>query len=189
MSSPRDVIGFEVRRNLKKKSFWFTSLLPPILIIIIISISIVSNHSASKSNQQQANTIAKTTKIAVLDDTGLINQQQLAKQHILIEPSQQAGIAAVKTDKIAAFFYYPKNVAKSSIEIYAQDQGFSFSSSYSTAATQLLKVDVIAKVGLLAKNNQIVQIIQNNPPVTTTTYKNGKQTNGLAGIIAPVYLC
>jgi ABC-2 type transport system permease protein len=185
MSRPRDVIGFEVRRNLKKKSFWLTSLIPPILILIIISINVASSHSANKSIQQQANTISKTAKIAVLDETELINKQQLTNQHILIEPTKQAGIAAAQADKLGAFFYYPKNVDKSGIEIYAQDQGIRFSSSYNTAAIELLKQDVIARVSLLAKNNQIVQIIQKDPPVTTITYKNGKQTYGLAGIIAP----
>lgn len=185
MSRPRDVISFEVRRNLKKKGFWFTSLMPPVLILIIISISIASSHSASQSSQQQANTISKTARIAVLDQTGLINKQQLRKERIVIEPTKQAGIAAVQADTLDAFFYYPKNVDKNGIEIYTQDQGLSLSSSYSTAAIQLLKQDVIARVSLLARNSQIVQIIQKDPSVTTTTYKNGKQTYGLAGIIAP----
>jgi ABC-2 type transport system permease protein len=185
MSRLRDVINFEVRRNLKKKGFWFTSFIPPILVIAIISISVISGNSATISSQQQANTISKTTKIAVLDKTGLINKRQLAKEHIATEPTKQAGIAAVQMNKLAAFIYYPKSVAKSGIEVYAQDQGISFSSSYSTAATELLNQAVIAKVSLLAKNSQIVQLIQKTPTVTTTTYKNGKQTNGLASIIAP----
>ena len=185
MSKLRDVVGFEVRRNLKKRSFWFTSLMPPILILVVIGISIVSSNSANKSSQQQANTISKTAKIAVLDETGLINNQQLTKLHVVIEPTKQAGIAAVQANKLDAFFYYPKDVAKSGIEIYAQDKGISNPPPYSAAATQLLKQDVITRVSLLAKNNQVVQVLQNDPTVTTTTYKNGKQTNGLAGIIAP----
>jgi len=185
MSKLRDVIGFEVRRNLKKKSFWVTSFLPPIIVIVIITISVASGNNANKTNQQQASTFTQTHKLAVLDETGLINKQELTKQHIIIEPTEKTGIAAVKSDKISAFFYYPKNVVNAGIEIYAQDQGISFSSSYSTAATQLLKQNVITRVSLLAKNSQIVQLIQNDPTVTTTAYKNGKQTNGLAGIIAP----
>lgn len=185
MSKIRNVIGFEARRNLKKRSFWFTSFMPPILILVIIGISVASSHGASTSSQQQANAVSKSTSIAVLDETGLINKQQLVKEHIITEPTKQAGIAAVQADKLDAFFYYPKNVSKSGIEIYAQDQGVSFSSSYGTAATQILKQDVIAKVSLLAKNSQIIQLIQKDPAVTTTTYKNGKQTYGLAGIIAP----
>ncbi len=185
MSKLRDVINFEVRRNLKKRSFWVTSLLPPILVIVVLGISIASSNNAKQTFQQQANTFTQTHKLAVLDETGLINTQQLTKQHVVIEPTKLDGIAAVKSDKISAFFYYPKNVSKSGIEIYAEDQGIDFSSSYSTAAVQILKQNVISKVSLLAKNNEIVQLIQKDPNVITTTYKNGKQTNGLAGIIAP----
>jgi ABC-2 type transport system permease protein len=115
----------------------------------------------------------------------LINERQLAKQHIIIEPTQQAGINAVKANKISAFFYYPKNVVKSGIDLYADNQGISLPSSYSTAATQILRQYVVARVSLLAKNSQVVQLIQKDPSVTTTTYKNGQQTNGLASIIAP----
>jgi ABC-2 type transport system permease protein len=185
MSRLNDVIGFEVKRNLKKKGFWFTSLMPPILMLIIFGISFVSSNNANKAAQQQADTFTKTHTLAVLDETGLIDRQLLTKQHITNEPTKQAGIAAVQSGQVSAFFYYPKDVTKDGIEIYAEDQGISFSSSYSAAATQLLKQDVIAKVSLLAKNSQIVQIIQKDPNVTTVTYKNGKQTNGLAGIIAP----
>jgi hypothetical protein len=63
----RDVVSFEVRRNIKKKSFWITSLMPPIIVIVIISISAASSHSAKSSSQQQADTISKNAKIAVLD--------------------------------------------------------------------------------------------------------------------------
>ncbi|HUC87699.1 MAG TPA: ABC transporter permease, partial [Candidatus Binatia bacterium] len=185
MSKMRDVINFEVRRNLKRKSFWIASLMPVVLVLGIIGISVASSNSASKTAQKQAATFITTHKLAVLDETGLINERQLAKDHITIEPTKQAGIAAVQNDKVGAFFYYPKNISGSGIEIYAQDQGLSFSSSYSTAATGLLQQEVIARVNLLAKNSQLTQIIQNGPKVTTTTYKNGKQTNGLAGIIAP----
>ncbi len=185
MSKLTDVAGFEVRRNLRKRGFWFTSLMPPVLILAVIAISVVSSNSASKSSQQQADTISKTAKIAILDRTGLINKQQLTKQHLAIEPTKQAGIAAVQANKLDAFFYYPPDVSKSGIDIYAQDQGISNTPPYGTAATALLRQDVISRVSSLANNNQIVPILQNDPAVTTTTYKNGKVTNGLAGIIAP----
>jgi ABC-2 type transport system permease protein len=185
MSEMRIVINFEVRRNLKKKSFWFASLMPIVIFLVIVGISITSSNSASKTAQQQASAYTTTHKLAVLDETGLINEHQLTKQHIVIEPTKQAGILAVQNNKIDAFFYYPKNVSKNGIDIYAQDQGVSFSSSYSAAAVQLLKQDVIARVSLLAKNSQVSQIIQNDPSVTTITYKNGKKTNGLANMIAP----
>ena len=185
MSKLRDVISFEVRRNIKKKSFWIASLMPPIIVIIIIGISAASSNSAKTSSQQQANSISKNAKIAVLDETGLINQQQLAKIHITVEPTKDAGIAAVKADKLDAFFYYPRDITKNGIEIYSQDKGISLTPPYNAASIALLKQNVVSKAILLTHNSQMVQLLQNDPNVTAVTYKNGKQTNGTANLIAP----
>jgi len=181
----RDVVSFEVRRNIKKKSFWITSLMPPIIVIVIISISAASSHSAKSSSQQQADTISKNAKIAVLDETGLISQQQLSKIHIAVEPTKDVGIAAVKADKLDAFFYYPSNITKSGIEIYSQDKGISLTPPYNAASIALLKQNVVSEANLLTHNSQIVQLLQYDPNVTAITYKNGKQTNGIANLIAP----
>jgi len=185
MNKLSDVLRFEIFRSLKKKSFWFTALSIPILIVIIISISIVSSNHANKNSQQQAQSITKTSKIAILDDTGLINTKLLAKLNIMIEPSQQAGINAVETKKIDAFFFYPKNVTKTGIDVYSQDKGITLSSPYSTEAIALLKSDVIAKAGAATRSTQVVQLLEADPAINTTTYQNGKEVNSDANLIAP----
>lgn len=185
MSKLGEVVNFEVLRALKKKSFWYAAFAPPIIILVIFGISYISNHNAESSNQQQAQNYTKTAKVAIFDQSGLINQSYLARQHVAHEPSEQAGIAAVKANKLDAFFYYPSNVAKTGIDVYVQDHGITFSPAYETAAVQLLKQDVIAAVSTATRNSQEVQILQTDPMVNTTTYKNGQQTNGLASMIAP----
>ncbi len=185
MASIRDVINFEVFRTLRKKSFWFATIAPPIIILTIFGISYLSSRSASKNSQQQYQTFSQTAKIAVLDDSGLINQQELTDQQIIIEPTKQAGIDAVKAGKLDAFFYYPKNVTGAGIEVYAQDQGITFTPPYNVAATDLLKQNAIATVDKSVNNSQLVKLLQKDPSVITTTYKNGVQTNEIASIIAP----
>lgn len=184
-SNLRDVIDFEVKRNLKKKTFWYTTIALPVIIIAIFAINYASSSHADKSSQQQTTSYSKTAKLAVFDDSGLLNQQKLIRQRILIEPNIQAGITQVKDGNLTAFFYYPKNVAKVGIQVYAQDQGITFTPPYNTLAIQILKQSVITKIRNATNDPQAVQILQTDPNVTATTYKNGVQTKGLASTIAP----
>jgi ABC-2 type transport system permease protein len=186
MSKLSDVIGFEVRRNLKKKTFWYTSLFLPVIIIALFAISHASSNHASNSSQQQTSSYSKTAKLAVLDETGLINKQALISDHIVIEPDKQAGIDGVKDGKLTAFFYYPADVTKVGIQVYAQDQGITFTPPYNALASQLLSQSAVATVNSDTHDSEAVQILQESPSVTATTYKNGVETNGLAGIVAPI---
>jgi len=181
----RDVILFEVPRAIKKRSFWFASLLPVVIILVVLGISVISSNNAKKADQQTTQVITKTANIGVLDETGLIDEQQISKQHITLEPTVAAGITAVRTKQLDAFIYYPKDVTKTGIKLYAQDKGISLSQPYSVEATQLLRLDVIAQVSATTRNPQLVQILETGPNVTTTTFKNGVQINSLANLVAP----
>ena len=186
MSKLSTVVDFEVRRNLKKKTFWYTTLALPVIIIAVFAITQASSNHASNSSQQQTSSYSKTAKLAVLDETGLINKRELISQHIVIEPNEQAGIDGVKDGELTAFFYYPKNVTKAGIQVYAQDQGITFTPPYNALASQLLSQNAVATVISATHDSEAVQILQKNPSVTATTYKNGAETNGLAGIVAPI---
>lgn len=186
MSKLRTVIGYEVRRNIKKKTFWFTTLALPVIIISVFAITRASSNNANNSSQQQTSSYSKTAKLAVLDETGLINKQSLISQHIVIEQSEQAGINGVKNGDLTAFIYYPKNVTKVGIQVYAQDQGITFTPPYNALASQLLSRSAVAKVSSVTHNSVAVQILQENPSVSATTYKNGYETNDIATIVAPI---
>ena len=186
MSKLSTVVGYEVRRNLKKKTFWFTTLALPVIIISVFAITQASSNSANSSSQQQTSSYSKTAKLAVLDETGLVNKQALIKQHIVIETSEQTGINGVKDGQLTAFIYYPKDVSKAGIQVYAQDQGISFTPPYNALATQLLSQSAVSKVSAATHNSQAVKILQVSPSVTATTYKNGIETNDLASIVAPI---
>jgi ABC-2 type transport system permease protein len=185
MSRLGDVIGFEVRRNLKKKTFWYTTIALPVIIIAVFAINYASSNHADKSSEQQATSYSKTAKLAVLDETGIVNKQSLISRHIVIEPDKQAGINGVEDGQLTAFFYYPGDVAKAGIQVYAQDQGITFTPPYNALASQLLNQSAVAKISAATHHSQAVQILQKNPSVTATTYKHGTEINGLANIIAP----
>ncbi|MGD1003578.1 MAG: ABC transporter permease, partial [Minisyncoccia bacterium] len=180
-----NIINFEVLRALKKKSFWIASAAPLVLILVVLGIEYLSTKSAATNMTQQAQAFSATAKIGEFDDSGLISQQLLMTQHITIEPSKDAGVTAVKSGVLDAFFYYPKDPSTMAVEVYAEDAGISFSPPYNAAATQLLRQSVIDEVSTATKNNQAVQILETSPAVTATTYKNGVETEGLMGVIAP----
>ena len=186
MSKLSEVIGFELRRNLKKKTFWFTTLFLPVVIIAVFTITQVSSNYATNSSQQQTTSYSKTAKLAVLDETGLLNKPTLISQRIVFEPNEQAGIEGVKDGQLTAFIYYPKDIAKAGIQVYAQDQGITFTPPYNALASQLLNQSAVATVSSATRDSEAFQVLQNSPSVTATTYKNGKQTNDLASIVAPI---
>ena len=179
------VIKFEVLRALKKRSFWFASFAPPLIILAIIGIEYSSNQNAAKNIQAQEQAFSQTAKIAVLDESGLVSGELLAQQHINTEPDKEAGIAAVKSGEIDAFFYYPPQPATANIEVYARKQGADITPPYNAPAIQLLRQSVIDKVKTAVSNDQVVEILQKNPGVTDVTYENGQETKGTASIIAP----
>jgi ABC-2 type transport system permease protein len=180
-----NIIYFEVSRALRKKSFWYATIAPPLIILAVFGIENLSNKNATQNAAQAQQAFSATAKIAVLDDSGLVSPQLLAAQHITTEPSKDAGIAAVKSGALSAFFYYPKNVASSAISIYTQDEGINFSPPYNGAATALLRQSVIDMVSSSTGDPAVVQILQTTPSVTATTYKNGVETQDFANIIAP----
>jgi len=180
-----NIINFEVFRALKKKSFWFASIAPVLIILAVLGIEKLSIQNAQKDAQTQDQNFSQSAKVSVLDDSGLIDPQLLAAQHIGTEPSKDAGIAAVKSGELAAFFYYPQNPETSGIQVYAQDQGLSIFQPYNDAATNLLKQGVAKAVSQATGNSQAVQIFEKSPSVTAITYKNGSEINDLANIIAP----
>ncbi|HEY5220608.1 MAG TPA: ABC transporter permease [Candidatus Paceibacterota bacterium] len=180
-----NIINFETLRALKKKSFWIASVAPLVLILIVIGIEFLSAENAASNAAKQAQAFSASAKIGEFDASGLISQQLVAAQHIAVEPSEDAGIAAVKSGALDAFFYYPKDSSTMDIQVYAQDAGISFSPPYNAAATQLLQQSVINNVSAATKDSPAFQMLQNSPSVTAITYKNGVETEGLASVIAP----
>ena len=155
-----NIINFEVLRALKKKSFWIASIAPLVLILVVIGIEYFSAKSAESNAAQQAQAFSASAKIGEFDDSGLVSQPLALSQHVAVEPSEDAGVAAVKSGKLDAFFYYPKDLSTMDVEVYAQDTGISLSPPYNAAASQLLKQSVINDVSAATKNTQVVQLLE-----------------------------
>ncbi len=185
MSKLGIVLGFEIKRSVKKKNFWFTTIIIPIIFIVIFFISYKSSSSTNSSIQTQDQNYFKSAKVGIFDQTGLISAKAVEEQHIAVEPSQAAGISAVKDGNLTAFFYYPKNISKEGIQVYAQDQGITFSPPYNDAASAILNQFALTRINALTHDNQIVNVLLHAPSVNAVTYKDGVQTKGVERVFAP----
>lgn len=171
------VFRFEVIRTLKKKSFWIMSLAFPIIIAAVFAIIFFSNKA---THEAAVSTGKEHFSLAVTDTSHLIAPNLLKAMHAQTVPSKQAGIDAVTSGKIDAYFYYPNDVSKQHVEVYAKDVGLFNDSRYQAVAQALLDQSVAATV-----DAQTTAILQNKVTFDATTYKDGKQFDGFKQLIAP----
>lgn len=171
------VFRFEIVRTLKKKSFWIMSLAFPIIIAAVFAIIFFSNKATSEA---AATTQKEHFSLAVTDESHLITPAILSAMHAQTVTNKQAGIEEVKAGKLDAYFYYPSNVGKQTVEVYAKDVGLFDNSRYQAVAQALLDQSVAHTV-----DAQTTAILQNKVSFNATTYKDGKPFDGFKQIIAP----
>lgn len=173
------VLKFEVVRALKKKSFWIVGFAFPLIISAVFAIIFFSN--------QTTDNIANDTKnqqfsLAVTDKTQLIKPEVLTavKAQVVAESDKDSTIQKVIDGQLDAYFYYPGDVSKNPVEIYARDVGLFDNSRYSGVATALLSQSVSSSV-----SDQLSAILQNKVAYNSATYKNGVAFDGFKQLIAP----
>jgi ABC-2 type transport system permease protein len=171
------VFRFEIIRTLKKKSFWIMSLAFPIIIAAVFAIIFFSNQATSKA---AATTQKQHFSLAVTDESHIITPSLLSEIHAQTVSSKQDGINEVKSGKLDAYFYYPSNVSKQTVEVYAKDVGLFDNSRYQAVAQALLDQSVAHTV-----DAETTAILQNKVSFNATTYKDGKPFDGFKQLIAP----
>lgn len=116
MHNLETVIKFEIIRTLKKPSFWISVLSIPVLIGVILGITYFS---AASSEATQAEVNKEPFSLLVQDDSGIISESIIKSAGGTIISSNKQSVEAVKRrGKIDAFFYYPSDITKDSVEIF-----------------------------------------------------------------------
>lgn len=159
------VIGFEFWRTVKKPSFWIATLTFPLMFAVIIGIVYYSSKTSSDSSDKLAQ---EQFSIVYKDDSGAI-QPEVAKL-FKAQPidTKEAGIEAVKTGDVDAFFYYPDGIDKAAVKAYGTDAGLFDNGKYSAVAEQMLTVSASTAIN----DPQLVAIAQGSVSVDTTTFKS-----------------
>jgi ABC-2 type transport system permease protein len=173
------VVSFEVTRTLKKRRFWIATLIVPIALAIVGLL--VGSSSAATDNSVSAQKNAKFT-FSYTDASGYVNPVVVTALGGTQSHDPAASIAAVRTGKLDAFFDYPTNPVKQHVKVYGVDEGIFNNGKYSSVATQILVASVEAKMG----NKSLSTLVQGNLQVDSTTYKDGHESGGIAGVIPPL---
>ena len=173
------VVSFEVSRTLKKRKFWLSTLTVPFAIALILGLSIISNKTTANKVDVQKN--AKFS-FEYLDSSGLINTSLAHALGGSALADSNAGIAKVKSGKIAAFFNYPAKPSTQTIFVYGQDKGIFDNGKYSAVATQLLVLSVQSKVG----NRELASLIAGKVNVKSTSYLKGRESGSIRDVIPPM---
>ena len=173
------VVAFEVTRTLKKKQFWLSTLLVPVVLGIVIALVVIANTTtASKMDAQKDATIAFTYS----DASGYIDPAIAAGLGGTVAPDEAQAIADVKAGKSKAYFAYPAKPTTQATTVYGADLGIFDNGQYSSAATQVLVASAQSAIG----DTTLTGLALGAGQVDTITYKNGAESGGLLGAIAPL---
>jgi ABC-2 type transport system permease protein len=171
------VISFEVIRTLKKKTFWITAFSFPVVITVVFAIILFSNQATEQATLDTRN---QKYSLAITDESKVINPQYITQLNARTITDKQQGITDVKNGKLDAYFYYPADISKQKVEVYAKDVGLFDNSRYQGTADALLTQSVAEKI-----DAQSMAILKNSIGFASTTYRNGVEYDSFKQMIAP----
>ncbi len=174
------VVRFEFIRTIAKRRFWVATLFVPVLLIIVFVLVFVSNSSTRTSAEAQKNA---HFSFQYTDESGLVSPAIVESVGGTQASSEEAGIAAVKSGEVEAFFAYPADPAKQTIRVYGQDNGLFANGKYSSVAESILQASVEQQVN----SPQTTAILQGSVNTTTTTYKNGSVSGGFNAVVPALF--
>lgn len=177
MHNLKTVISFEVIRTLKKKTFWITALSFPVVITVVFAIIFFSNQATEQATLDTKN---QKFSLAVTDKSGAINQQFITQLDAKTIDDKRQGIQQVKDGGLDAYFYYPANLDKQTVEVYAKDVSLFDNSRYQGTADALLDQSIAATV-----DTQAVAILKDQVKFSSVIYKDGVEYDRIKQLIAP----
>lgn len=173
------IIAFEFLRTVKRPSFWISILSVPVIFGAIFALSYFSGQSSQQIQERQE---GERFSLQVLDESGYIDNKQLAALEAERVSNKENGISAVENGRVDAFFYYPTQPTEAQVEVYNKDDGIFENFKYTTVASTLLTSGAEMQVG----SSEILQVIKGEGVETAqTTYSNGVVINSFEQIILP----
>jgi ABC-2 type transport system permease protein len=171
------VYRFEVIRTLKKKTFWLTVLAFPILIAVIYGIAF---YAGSQSESAVENLAKEKFSIGITDSSNALSSEIIKQIDAKVIKNKDDGVSQIKAGKLDAYFYYPADLAKNQVEIFAQNVGIFENFKYQSVAQSLLQTSVLTQT-----NPEIVAILTNKINYDVQTFQDGKNYNPMMEMIAP----
>ncbi|MDJ0322398.1 ABC transporter permease [Cryobacterium sp. PH31-AA6] len=173
------VISFEVTRTFKKKQFWLTTLLVPVVLGIVIALVVISNNSTASMVDSQKDAVLTFT---YSDASGHIDPTIASAFGGTVAGDGAQAIADVKSGKSAAYFAYPAQPATEATMVYGADLGIFDNGKYSSIATGLMVASAQAEIN----DQTLTALAKGSFPVDSITYKDGAESGGVLGALAPL---
>jgi len=177
MHNLRTVLGFELSRTLKKKSFWISAAMFPIAICLIFVIIYFSGQASDKAAEDTKN---QQFSIELTDESGLLSPEAIKAVDAREQTDKAHGISDVKNGKVDAYFYYPKNLGTEKVEVYGKDVGLFNSGRYQGVAESLLKQAAASQT-----SPEVTAVLTDTVAFNSQTYKDGQIYDGFKQVILP----
>ena len=173
------VVAFEVIRTLTKRRFWVATLIVPAVLGVVIALVVGANTATQSRVESQAN--AEFT-FAYSDASGYVNPAVVAALGGARATDSAQAIADVRSGKTDAYFAYPSDPAKESTKVYGVDTGVFENDKYSAVAKYVLVASVQDRIG----DSTLTTLAQGDFPITSATYKDGREAGGVYEVIPPL---
>ncbi len=171
------VIRFEVRRMLKKPSFWLMALGFPVMFGAIFGIIFLSNAATMEAAEKLKE---EDFSIAVTDESRLIKPELLQALGAVTVASEDEGVASVKNGEVDAYFYFPADLSKNGVHVYGNDVGMFENSRYTGVAELLLDESVGSEVSPSQR-----AVLQDTVTIESTMFRDGEVSEGVKEMILP----
>lgn len=171
--------GFEFMRIITKKWFWAGTLAVPLIMAIVLGLMGASNTATASSPEAQQ---SAGFSIAYTDQSGLITAREAAAFGAYKASSREDGIRAVQSGALDAFFEFPADPAKSTVNVHGADRGIFENHKYSTAAQAMLSQAVTAKIG----SAELLALTGNAATIDVKTYRGTVESGGINAVIPPL---
>ncbi len=172
------VVSFEVRRTLKRRSFWIMTLSVPILLVLLVTLMTFSNSRAFDAGSDAGQAPVAFT---YSDASGLVDPAVAAALGGVPAPDAAAARAAVVQGRADLFVAYPADPLAEPIEVLGRDVGLMGGPNYVVVARLALEESVRARVS----DPRVAGILTGAGEVDLVTYRDGAVTPGWASVVLP----
>ena len=171
------VIKFEVLRAIKKPTFWVALLAVPLVYGGLFFLGKISGEQAAQNAEKLAR---EEFSFEIMDESGILNQQIIESVGGKVSKNKTESIEKVKSEKLNAFYFVPKNLKDQSVEIFGKFEGVNQSAKYSAVISNLLKNSSLETV-----NPNKLAAINETFKKEETLFKNGEKYDALKEMLVP----
>lgn len=173
------VVGFEVRRVLRRRWFWLASLGVPVLVSAVIALVVVSNQRLDEDVSGRPEPFAFT----YTDASGLVDDAVATSLGGTRVDDDATAVRDVQEGRSEAHVSIPADPVGDPVEVAGADQGLFANERYGAVARLLVGAAAQEQVG----SPELVALVRGDVTVTTRTYdEDGRLVPGFEAAVLPL---